>query len=66
MLVQFLGKFAGTVPLNPQQWLITVGIGFISLFIAMIVKFIPTPEAPMFGGVHGYQPLPSEPEYHDA
>lgn len=71
LLVQFLGKFAGTVPLNREQWLITVGIGFVSLFVAVIVKFIPTPESPMFGGasrsqpeyinVEGYQVLPSEP-----
>ena len=67
-----MGKYAGTVPLNKEQWLITVGIGFVSLFIAVIVKLIPTPEAPMFGGdsrtnnpdyiqVNGYQVVPSEP-----
>ncbi|KAG0581781.1 hypothetical protein M758_3G006500 [Ceratodon purpureus] len=71
LLVQFLGKFAGTVPLNKEQWIITVGIGFMSLFIAVIVKFIPTPKAPMFGGasrsdpdfieVNGYRVLASEP-----
>lgn len=71
ILVQFLGKFAGTVPLNKEQWMITVGIGSISLFVAVIVKFIPVPKAPMFGGtsrsdpdyidVNGYQVVPSEP-----
>jgi len=44
LMVQVLGKFAGTVPLNQEQWLITVGIGFVSLFVAVIVKFIPTPQ----------------------
>lgn len=71
LLVQVLGKFAGTVPLNQKQWLITVGIGFVSLFVAVIVKLIPTPTAPVFSGasrsnpdlinVNGYQVLPSEP-----
>lgn len=44
ILVEFLGKFAGTVPLNVNQWIITVGIGFVSLFVAVIVKFIPVPK----------------------
>lgn len=44
ILVEFLGKFAGTVPLNAHQWMITVGIGFVSLFVAIIVKFIPVPK----------------------
>jgi len=68
LMVQVLGKFAGTVPLNQEQWLITVGIGFVSLFVAVIVKFIPTPETPVFWrrepnyiDVNGYQVIPSEP-----
>jgi Ca2+-transporting ATPase len=68
LMVQVLGKFAGTVPLNQEQWLITVAIGFFSLFVAVIVKFIPTPEEPVFSrrnsnyiDVNGYQVLPSEP-----
>lgn len=69
LLVQVLGKFAGTVPLNQEQWLITVGIGFVGLIVAVIVKFIPVPEAPVFSrrpqpeyiDVNGYQVIPSEP-----
>lgn len=44
LMVQFLGKFANTVPLNKEQWLITVFIGFLSLPIAAIVKLIPVPK----------------------
>ncbi len=45
IMVQFLGKFAHTVPLSKEQWLITVSIGFMSLPIAAIVKLIPVPES---------------------
>lgn len=62
VLVQFLGKFSGTTPLNKEQWMITVGIGFVSLFVAVIVKLIPLPKAPMFSSPpRGYQQIPSEP-----
>jgi Ca2+-transporting ATPase len=44
IMVQFLGKFANTVPLTKEQWLITVSIGFVSLPIAALVKSIPVPE----------------------
>jgi Ca2+-transporting ATPase len=44
IMVQFLGKFANTVPLTKEQWLITVSIGFVSLPIAALVKFIPVPK----------------------
>jgi hypothetical protein len=43
-MVQFLGKFANTVPLTKEQWLITVSIGFVSLPIAALVKLIPVPK----------------------
>lgn len=73
ILVQFLGKFAGTVPLSKEQWLITVSIGFVSLFVAVLIKFIPVPkEDQTVGGssspgesespqANGYQVIPSEP-----
>jgi Ca2+-transporting ATPase len=44
IMVQFLGKFANTVPLTKEQWLITVSIGFVSLPIAALIKLIPVPE----------------------
>ena len=71
--MQFLGKFAGTVPLSKEQWLITVSIGFVSLFIAVVVKLIPVPKNQTVCGssshgesespqANGYQVIPSEPE----
>jgi Ca2+-transporting ATPase len=44
IMVQFLGKFANTVPLTKEQWLMTVSIGFVSLPIAALVKLIPVPK----------------------
>jgi cytochrome c biogenesis protein CcdA len=55
IMVQFLGKFANTVPLNKEQWLITVFIGFMSLPIAAIVKLIPVPKKKRVS--HETQPL---------
>jgi hypothetical protein len=43
-MVEFLGKFASTVPLTKEQWLVTVSIGFMSLPIGAIVKLIPVPK----------------------
>lgn len=43
VLVQFLGKFASTVPLDLKEWGICVAIGFLSMPIAVVVKFIPVP-----------------------
>lgn len=70
MLVEFLGKFANTVPLSKEHWFITVSIGFISMFIAAIGKLIPTPTTPIFGKgtkpfaeleqIDGYLRLPAE------
>jgi Ca2+-transporting ATPase len=44
IMVEFLGKFASTVPLTKEQWLVTVSIGFMSLPIGAIVKLIPVPK----------------------
>eukprot|EP00249_Psilotum_nudum_P020710 c27815_g1_i1 orf=255-3401(+) len=48
VIVEFLGKLANTVPLSKEQWLISVLIGFCSLFVAFIVKLIPVPSKPFF------------------
>ncbi|KAG6552449.1 hypothetical protein Mapa_006010 [Marchantia paleacea] len=69
ILVTFLGKFAHTVPLTLHQWGVSVGIGAVSLIIAVVIKCIPVPSKPFFGSnytpqpnANGYQPLPSGPE----
>uniref|UniRef100_J3LQU0 Calcium-transporting ATPase n=1 Tax=Oryza brachyantha TaxID=4533 RepID=J3LQU0_ORYBR len=41
ILVQFLGDFAYTAPLNQQQWLISVLFGFLGMPIAAAIKLIP-------------------------
>lgn len=38
IMVEFLGKLANTVPLNKEQWLTSVFIGFFSLPTAILVK----------------------------
>ncbi|KDP32071.1 hypothetical protein JCGZ_12532 [Jatropha curcas] len=41
IIVEFLGTFANTTPLNLSQWLVCVIIGFIGMPIAAILKMIP-------------------------
>ncbi|TQD89171.1 hypothetical protein C1H46_025293 [Malus baccata] len=41
IIVEFLGKFAQTVPLSWKLWLISVLIGAVSLLVAVVLKFIP-------------------------
>eukprot|EP00245_Coleochaete_scutata_P007397 TRINITY_DN2270_c0_g2_i1.p1 TRINITY_DN2270_c0_g2~~TRINITY_DN2270_c0_g2_i1.p1 ORF type:complete len:837 (+),score=176.86 TRINITY_DN2270_c0_g2_i1:299-2512(+) len=52
LIVTFLTKFASTVPLDWQQWLICIGLGFVSMPIAVVLKCIPVPQKPIFEGVH--------------
>ncbi|KAE8697077.1 Calcium-transporting ATPase 12, plasma membrane-type [Hibiscus syriacus] len=47
IIVEFLGKFAKTVQLSWQLWLVSIAIGFISWPLALIGKFIPVPETPV-------------------
>ncbi|CAM6116159.1 unnamed protein product [Calypogeia fissa] len=65
ILISFVGKLADTVPLNGYQWLITVGIGAVSILVAMLGKFIPVPEEILIDSrpqTHGeYHALPAEP-----
>lgn len=41
IIVQFLGTFACTVPLNLKLWLFSVLVGSTSMFIATLLKCIP-------------------------
>lgn len=47
IIVEFLNKFASTVKLSWQHWLICIIIGCLSWPIAFIVKFIPVPKEPI-------------------
>ncbi|MCO5550662.1 hypothetical protein L7F22_004151 [Adiantum nelumboides] len=49
IIVEFLNKFASTVKLSWQHWLICIMIGFLSWPIALIGKFIPIPEKSVWG-----------------
>jgi len=43
VIVQFGGEFTSTTPLTQSEWLLSIGIGALSLPVAVIVKLIPTP-----------------------
>ncbi|XP_030551279.1 calcium-transporting ATPase 9, plasma membrane-type-like isoform X2 [Rhodamnia argentea] len=47
IIIEFLGKFTTTVKLDWKQWLVCVGIGFISWPLAMVGKLIPVPATPL-------------------
>jgi len=65
VIVEFLGTFADTVPLNWDLWLISILIGAVSLPVAVVLKCIPVNMAN--SGIvsehhDGYEPLPSGPD----
>ncbi|MCO5583601.1 hypothetical protein L7F22_037514 [Adiantum nelumboides] len=47
VIVEYLGTFASTVPLSLKHWAISVGLGFCSLIVAMVVKLLPVPSKPV-------------------
>ena len=74
VIVEFLGVFANTVPLNATQWAISVLLGCLSLLVGILIKLIPVPSKPFIeilwgmigrasqgdGLYNGYKRLPSE------
>ncbi|XP_057718919.1 calcium-transporting ATPase 4, plasma membrane-type-like [Arachis stenosperma] len=63
IIVEFLGTFASTVPLNWQMWLLSIAIGVVSMPLAAIIKCIPIERASAIKHHHdGYEALPSGPE----
>ena len=42
----YKGNFVETAPLTINQWLITIGLGAISLPIGVLMRFIPVKEDP--------------------
>ncbi|PON37973.1 P-type ATPase [Trema orientale] len=60
IIVELLGTFAETVPLNWKLWLVSVLIGAVSLLVAVFLKFIPIKIPPKHHD--GYEVLPSGPE----
>lgn len=47
IMVESLNKFAKTTKLSWEQWLISIGIGFLSLPIGLVLKFIKVPRKPL-------------------
>lgn len=41
VIIQFLGTFANTYPLNLQQWVATILLGFLGMPVAAALKMIP-------------------------
>jgi len=63
VIIEFLGTFASTVPLNWQHWLLSIGLGSVSLIIGAILKCIPvTKSNEVPASPNGYAPLPSGPD----
>ncbi|KAJ4971823.1 hypothetical protein NE237_004922 [Protea cynaroides] len=61
IIIEFLGTFASTVPLSWQLWLLSILIGFLSMIVAVIIKFIPV-ELGKRKSHDGYEALSSGPE----
>ena len=60
IIVELLGAFASTVPLSWELWGLSVLIGFVSMPVAVVLKFIPVHKETVHHD--GYEPLPSGPE----
>lgn len=63
VIVELLGTFASTVPLDWRLWLLSVGLGSVSLVVGAVLKCIPVAKsngAP--ASPNGYAPLPSGPD----
>lgn len=66
IMVELLGAFAETVPLNWKLWLASVVIGAVSLPVAVVLKWIPVEtisQSVKDNCNHdGYEPLPRGPD----
>lgn len=60
IIVEFLGTFASTVPLNWQLWVLCIVIGAMSMPLAVIIKFVPVKNSALKRQHHdGYDLLPT-------
>ncbi|KAL0456121.1 UNVERIFIED_CONTAM: putative calcium-transporting ATPase 11, plasma membrane-type [Sesamum latifolium] len=65
LIVEFLGKFADTVPLSRELWMVSVLVGSVSLVVGAVLKCIPVYMGKNTRTVKhhdGYEPLPSGPD----
>ncbi|KAJ1274113.1 hypothetical protein BS78_05G037800 [Paspalum vaginatum] len=62
VIIEFLGTFASTVPLSWEHWLVSIGLGSISLIVGAILKCIPVKSDGIPASLNGYAPLPGGPD----
>ncbi|XP_076955339.1 calcium-transporting ATPase 4, plasma membrane-type-like isoform X1 [Bidens hawaiensis] len=62
IIVEFLGTFASTVPLDWQLWSLSIVIGLVSMPIAAVLKCIPVEKTPVKEQHEGYDMLPGSPD----
>nr|XP_043635537.1 putative calcium-transporting ATPase 11, plasma membrane-type [Erigeron canadensis] len=62
IIVEFLGTFASTVPLDWDLWLLSIALGFVSMPIAVVLKCIPVEKWVVKRQHNGYDPLASGPQ----
>ncbi|KAL8232680.1 hypothetical protein R6Q57_002458 [Mikania cordata] len=62
IIVEFLGTFASTVPLDWNMWLLSIAIGFVSMPIAVILKCIPVKNLVVKQHHDGYEIIADGPE----
>jgi len=62
VIIELLGTFANTVPLNWLLWLVSVGLGSVSLIVGAILKCIPVKSNESPACPNGYTALSSGPD----
>ncbi|KAL1555349.1 Alpha carbonic anhydrase 4 [Salvia divinorum] len=62
IIVEFLGAFASTVPLNWQLWVLSIALGAVGMPIAVVLKCIPVKNDAPATQHDGYDALPTGPE----
>lgn len=61
-MVEFLGTFAGTVPLSWQLWVLSILLGAIGIPVAVVLKCIPVKTKVNDAQHDGYDLLPTGPQ----
>ncbi|KAK9053647.1 hypothetical protein SSX86_024721 [Deinandra increscens subsp. villosa] len=59
IIVEFLGTFASTVPLDWEMWLLSIAIGFVGMPITVVLKCIPVEKSAVKQHHDGYEILPA-------
>lgn len=62
IIIEFLGTFASTVPLDWKLWLLSIVIGLVSMPIAVVLKCIPVEKTAVKEQHDGYEMIPDGPD----